>query len=255
VGDFSVDLFAVEEGSGRKIIIENQLTDTNHDHLGKIITYAAGKGADVVVWIVERARDEHRQAIEWLNQRTDENVGFFLVEIELWKIGNSQPAPRFNVVEKPNNWAKEMKAAEGTSETQRLRLDFWQTFNGYAFAKPKFASSFKPRKAKTQHWYSLSVGTSDYYLNLLFLTQKNKLGVEIYFPNNKELYAKFLDQKEDIARFVSCQLEWKEGDKACTIRTMRDADIKKDSSTWNTLFDWYCETAMLIKQMVKKFDA
>jgi hypothetical protein len=172
----------------------------------------------------------------------------------LWKIGNSQPAPRFNVVEKPNDWAKEMKAAEGTSETQRLRLDFWQAFNEYAFAKPKFASDFNPRKASVQHWYELSVGTSGYYLTLHVLTQKNKLEVWVYFPNNKELYAKFLDQKENIARFVNCQLEWKEADKACSIRTMRDADIKKDSSTWNALFDWYCETAMLFKQMVKKFD-
>ena len=84
VGSFSVDLFASEEGTGRKIIIENQLEDTDHDHLGKIITYASGKGAEVIVWIVKRARDEHRQAVEWLNQHTDENIGFFLVEIELW---------------------------------------------------------------------------------------------------------------------------------------------------------------------------
>lgn len=79
VGSFSVDLFATEEGTGRKIIIENQLEDTNHDHLGKIITYAAGKEASVIIWIVKRARDEHRQAVEWLNQHTDENIGFFLL--------------------------------------------------------------------------------------------------------------------------------------------------------------------------------
>lgn len=106
VGGFSVDLYATEEGTNRKIIIENQLEDTNHDHLGKIITYASGKGAEVVVWIVKRARDEHKQAIEWLNQHTDENVGFFLIEIELWKINDSVPAPKFNIVEKPNVWAK-----------------------------------------------------------------------------------------------------------------------------------------------------
>ena len=82
VGSFSVDLFATETGSGRKIIIENQLEDTNHDHLGKLITYASGKGAEVIIWIVKRARDEHRQAIEWLNQHTDSNIGFFLVEID-----------------------------------------------------------------------------------------------------------------------------------------------------------------------------
>lgn len=92
VGDFSVDLYAYEEGTNRRIVIENQLEDTNHDHLGKIITYASGKDAEVVIWIVKRARDEHKQAIEWLNQHTDENIGFFLLEIELWKINDSLPA-------------------------------------------------------------------------------------------------------------------------------------------------------------------
>ena len=105
VGGFSVDLFASEEGSGRKIIIENQLEDTDHDHLGKIITYAAGKDAEVVVWVVKRARDEHRQAVEWLNQHTDSNIGLFLVEIELWQIDDSAYAPMFKVVERPNDWA------------------------------------------------------------------------------------------------------------------------------------------------------
>lgn len=109
VGNFSVDLYALEEGTERRIIIENQLEDTNHDHLGKLITYASGKGAEVIIWVVKRARDEHRQAIEWLNQNTGVNIGFFLVEIELWQIDDSAIAPKFNVVERPNDWAKQMK--------------------------------------------------------------------------------------------------------------------------------------------------
>ncbi len=123
VGGFSVDLFATEEGTGRKIIIENQLEDTNHDHLGKIITYAAGKEASVIIWIVKRARDEHRKAVEWLNQHTDENIGFFLLEIELWKINGSVPAPRFNIVERPNDWAKAIKASADCQIQRRLILN------------------------------------------------------------------------------------------------------------------------------------
>lgn len=146
VGGFSVDLYATEEGTGRKIIIENQLEDTNHDHLGKIITYASGKGAEVVVWVVRRARDEHKQAVEWLNQHTDENIGFFLLEIELWKINDSLPAPKFNVVERPNDWAKTMKAVEGLSDTKKFQLEFWQAFNDYAFGKPEFKNVFSKRK-------------------------------------------------------------------------------------------------------------
>lgn len=82
VGNFSVDIFAQESGTDRKVVIENQLEDTNHDHLGKIITYAAGKNADAVIWVVAHARDEHRQAVEWLNAHTDDGCSFFLVEIE-----------------------------------------------------------------------------------------------------------------------------------------------------------------------------
>ena len=123
VGDFSVDLYATEEGTNRKIIIENQLEETNHDHLGKIITYASGKDAEVIIWIVKKARDEHKQAIEWLNQHTDEKSAFFLIEIEVWKINDSDPAPKFNIVERPNDWAKAMKKA-GLSESDSLKLEF-----------------------------------------------------------------------------------------------------------------------------------
>lgn len=78
VGDFNVDIYATETGTDRKIIIENQLEDTNHDHLGKLITYASGKSADIVIWVVKRAREEHRSAIEWLNNHTDENIASVL---------------------------------------------------------------------------------------------------------------------------------------------------------------------------------
>ena len=83
VGDFNVDIYASETGTGRKIIIENQLEDTNHDHLGKLITYASGKDAEIIIWVVKRAREEHRSAVEWLNNHTDDKIAFFLVEIKL----------------------------------------------------------------------------------------------------------------------------------------------------------------------------
>ena len=89
VGGFSADIVAKETGTDRIIVIENQLEDTNHDHLGKIITYASGKNASIIIWIVKNAREEHRKAIEWLNENMDENIDFFLIQIELWKIGES----------------------------------------------------------------------------------------------------------------------------------------------------------------------
>ena len=98
VGDFNVDIYATETGTDRKTIIEN--------HLGKLITYASGKSADIVIWVVKRAREEHRSAIEWLNNHTDENIALFLVEIKLYQIGSSDIAVKFEVVEKPNDWTR-----------------------------------------------------------------------------------------------------------------------------------------------------
>ena len=230
VGGFSVDLYATEEGTNRKIIIENQLEDTNHDHLGKIITYASGKGAEVVVWIVKRARDEHKQAIEWLNQHTDENVGFFLIEIELWKINDSVPAPKFNIVEKPNAWAKTMKIVEGLSDLKKMQLDYWQAFNDYAFGKPEFRKVFSQRKAAPQYWYSLGVGSSACHLDFTVNTQKKRIGAEIYISNDKDLYAKFMNKKADIEAELGVSVDWREAEKDCRILVLKEGDLKKGAS-------------------------
>lgn len=120
VGDFNVDIFATDADTGKKIIIENQLEDTNHDHLGKIITYASGKEASLVIWIVKRARQEHIAAIEWLNNHTDDEVGFILCEIKLYKIGDSALAPKFEIIEQPNEWIKEAK--QKNSQRKRRTL-------------------------------------------------------------------------------------------------------------------------------------
>ena len=77
VGDFAVDILARDLGTGRYLIIENQFGTTDHDHLGKLVTYSAGFDASYVLWIAEKIRDEHREALEWLNQRTDTETQFF----------------------------------------------------------------------------------------------------------------------------------------------------------------------------------
>ena len=253
VGDFNVDLYATEEGTGRKIIIENQLEFTDHDHLGKIITYASGKGAEVIIWIVKHARDEHKQAIEWLNQHTDENVGFFLVEIELWKINDSLPAPKFNVVEKPNDWAKAMKVVEGLSALQKLQLDFWQAFNEHAFVKPEFKKVFSQRKPSPQHWYSVSIGRSTYHISFTVNTQKKRLGAEIYFSGDKDAYGRFMEHKEEIEKELSMPVEWREANKDCRILVLTNGDIKKGTDAWNGYFDWFCDMGIKLRDIALKY--
>lgn len=252
VGSFSVDFFATEEGTGRKIIIENQLEDTNHDHLGKIITYAAGKEASVIIWIVKRARDEHRQAVEWLNQHTDENIGFFLLEIELWKINGSVPAPRFNVVERPNDWAKAMKASEGLSDTKKTNLEYWEAFKKYAFNKTEFKEIFSERKAYPQGWYDLSVGNRHCHITLTATMTKNRLAAQIYISKNKDLYSHFLGQKIAIEEFLGEEISWHEASiDAVFGYDTYNADFNTEN--WDKYFEWYCEKAIKLREVVKRF--
>ena len=253
VGSFSVDLFASEEGTGRKIIIENQLEDTDHDHLGKIITYASGKGAEVIVWIVKRARDEHRQAVEWLNQHTDENIGFFLVEIELWRINDSLPAPKFTIIEKPNDWAKTMKVVEGLSEHQKMQLEFWQAFIDYAFNNDEFKKTFTQRKAQPQHWYDVSVGSSVYHIAFTINSQKKKLGAEIYIHNDKETYEHFKKSAVEIEQEIGSEIVWREANKDCRILVLHDGDVKKGSDFWTQYFEWFCKMGILLKKITTKY--
>lgn len=251
VGNFNVDLFAIEEGTDRKIIIENQLEDTNHDHLGKIITYASGKGAEVIVWIVKRARDEHRQAIEWLNQNTGVKIGFFLVEIELWQIDDSAIAPKFNVVERPNDWAKQMKNVDNLSDTKQLQQNFWLSLS--ETIKSSYAKEFSPRKAQPQHWYDLSVGSSSYHIGLTVNTQKKRLGAEIYIPDDKEKFAMFKEHANEIEQLVSSKVEWREATKATRIITLHSYDISNESN-WPQAIEWLLNKAIVFKQIAKKFD-
>jgi len=118
-GDFSLDLLAKDLGTGRNVIIENQLDATDHDHLGKLLTYASAYDAAAVIWVSRMIRDEHRQALEWLNQRTDEGTDFFGVVVEAIQIDESKPATRFRPVVFPNEWQKEGKASTAKANTTR----------------------------------------------------------------------------------------------------------------------------------------
>ena len=90
IGDFCLDILAKDLNSDLQVIIENQFGPTNHDHLGKLLTYAAGIDATAVVWVAEEIREEHREAMEWLNRRTDADTHFFAVVVEVIQIDDSR---------------------------------------------------------------------------------------------------------------------------------------------------------------------
>ena len=254
VGSFNVDVYARETGTDRKIIIENQLEDTNHDHLGKLITYASGKSADIIIWVVKRAREEHRAAIEWLNNHTDEDIAFFLLEIKLYQIGDSDIAVKFEVIEKPNDWAKEIKRNTNNSPTLQARYDYWVAFNDYAFKHTNFAKLFNKRKASTDHWMTLSVGSSSCYISLSQIRKFNHIIVEWYIPDDKELYQKLYSNKGTIESDMGVTLEWNElpEKKASRILVYKTVDFD-DHDNWSEQFEWLMDMAIKMKKTFKKY--
>ncbi len=253
VGDFNVDIFAKEEGTDRRIIIENQLEKSDHDHLGKIITYASGKDAEIVIWIVSKAREEHQQAIEWLNLHTDEKCAFFLIEIELWRIGNSPLAPKFNIVEKPNDWAKAMRSGNFTAG-DNLRLEFWTAFKEYAEKDKELSNSFKLRKPRQENWYDLSVGSPSFYISLVVSLQNHKVKAGIYFPDNKDIYNKFCERKQDVEKLMgTADIEWNKNEsaKSSSLYVSKDIDIN-ERENWPAAFGWLRDQCVRLKALSKE---
>lgn len=208
VGSYRCDLVAKDETTGIKVIIENQLEATNHDHLGKLITYASGLDANVIIWIVKEAREEHRSAIEWLNNNTNKDISFFLMEIRAYKIEDSLPAPKFVIIEKPNDFVKTANASINNrelSKSQAERLTFWNRFNEVLISKNK---PFNVRKATTDHWYDVALGTSEAHISITLVNKMKSIGIEVYINDNKELFDKLYSEAEAIQDELGFIMEW-----------------------------------------------
>lgn len=254
VGTFSVDILAEEENTGRKIIIENELEMTDHDHLGKLITYASGYEADIIIWLVKDVREEHRQAIDWLNEHSDDKLNFFIIKIELWQIGDSPFAPKFQIISKPNDWAKTIKESglkSEISDTKMMQLDFWNKFKEYASSKN---SKLRLRKTYPQHWYDISFGNSKAYVSLVVGIRDNFIRTELYIPNSKETFTELLQQKDSIEKDLGEKLEWQElpGKKASRIKIEREADLN-DINKWGECFEWLRQQAELFQRIFGKY--
>lgn len=216
VGAYRCDLVAVDETTGTKVIIENQLENSNHDHLGKIITYASGLDAKVIVWIVKEARDEHRSAIEWLNNNTSKDINFFLIELHAYRIGNSNAAPMFQIVEQPNDFIKESKT-ETQSKRFSERVEFWTLFNDHVVARGK---PFNMRKVTTSHAYDIAIGVSYAHMAVTLVNKDSFVGVEIYIPEKKSLFDKLYAQKDEIEKKLGFAMNWMRLDSAKASRIL-----------------------------------
>ena len=208
VGTYRCDILCRDEITGKIVLIENQLEQTNHDHLGKILTYASGLDASVVVWVVASARDEHASAIEWLNKHTDDSISFFLIEIHAYKIGNSEPAPQFKIIEQPNDFVKTVKHIaqdKGMNESQSCRLEFWTRFNDILEQRGK---PFNKRKPTTDHWYSVAVGSSECQISIDLVNKEHKIRVGLWIADNKERFDYMKQHKTEIEAAMGMTLSW-----------------------------------------------
>ncbi|PIZ45991.1 DUF4268 domain-containing protein [candidate division WWE3 bacterium CG_4_9_14_3_um_filter_41_6] len=249
VGKFSVDVLAEEEASGRKIIIENQLEDTNHDHLGKIITYASGYDAEIIIWIVKDVRDEHQKAIEWLNEHTDEDINFFLIKIELWQIEGSNPAPKFEIMVSPNEWAKAIKTSPTSGEltdTKLQQLEFWNKLKNYIRERD---TQIRLQTPRPQHWYDVSMGSSDGHVTLTINSRDNLIGCEIYINRNKDLFNFLRERNVDIENEVGESIEWVDAATASRIKIRKKVADVFDQGEAEPYFAWLYEKTVLFQKV------
>lgn len=251
VGIFKADIVAKEVGTDDRVIVENQLQRTDHDHLGKLLTYAAGLGAKTVVWVAEQISDDHRRALDWLNEITGETFSFFALEIELWRIGESAPAPKFNLVCRPNDWAKSLTSPDSVgepTETKLSQLEFWSALVDCGRKK---GTSVNFRKPRPQNWYSLAVGRSRFNLSLTANTKLHRIGCELYIRHpkySKKAFALLLSQKEAIEADLG-PLDWQElpHRRDCRIVQYRSGDIE-DRSQWPEQHAWLLERLEAFKR-------
>ncbi|MEM8528445.1 MAG: DUF4268 domain-containing protein [Bacteroidota bacterium] len=255
VGPYSADILAKDAGNGNYVIIENQLEKTNHDHLGKCLTYASVLDAAIVIWMASKFTEEHKKALDWLNDHTSEEIGFYGIKVELWQIDNSQPAVQFNVISSPNNIVKQAtrrKEQGELTEARKTQLEFWTIFL-YKIAEPgRIRSLQTPRP---QYWFDIALGKSDVHLSNTFNTDKNEIGVRVYIKSKKadEWLPYFAKRRKEIELKIENKLLWNPNpenrDKVITLTKHFELN-NKDS--WNEAIQWLVNQTIKFREVFSK---
>lgn len=175
-----------------------------------------------------------------------------MIEIEVWKIGNSEPAPKFNVVERPNDWAKAMKNV-GITNTQSQQMQFWQYFVDSWDNNVEFAHAFRKRKAHPQNWYDISMGNSDFHLCMEIHFQKNDINAGLYIPDNKNIYNKLLENRAEIEKTLDAAVEWRNAKKASRFLISKSIDINNPTN-WDEACNWLMDICLKVKYVTNKFN-
>ena len=254
VGPFRADILAKNTSDSHFVLIENQLEVTDHTHLGQIMTYAAGLDACSIIWIAKHFTEEHRAALDWLNHITDEGINFFGIEIEVVKIGDSNPAAQFNIVAKPNGWSKSIKVAANAdlSDTRLKQLNYWTDFKKFI---QDSGEPFRLQKPLAQHWSIVAMGRSGMYLSLTVNSFKNIICVNLQIDtpsqeDNKAFFDTLKQNYEAEAKTaISQDLQWdRMNDKKVSAVTLSASYNFLDSKTRKEQFEWFKETTIKFRK-------
>ena len=246
VGPYKVDIVANETLTECRAVIENQLERTDHDHLGKVICYAAGLQAKIVIWIAPEFTEEHRQAIDFLNQTGSGDLRLYAVQIKLLRIGDSLPAPHFEIISSPNEYLDTVKKDQGTpSALGALYLEFWESFRDFCI---KQGTRLNLRKPAARHYYGMSIGRSTCSLNLSASAMRKRISCDIYLrgPNAKQAF-KLLEAEKAAIEEKTGPLDWMElpTKQDCRIIKFREQTDIENREEWPTVFTWLSEQAKL----------
>jgi len=255
VGAFSLDVLARDLGRDRLVVIENQLAPTDHDHLGKLLTYAAGHDAGAMVWIARELRDEHRQALDWLNQHTDGSIEFYGVVVEILQIDSSRPACNFKLVAFPNQWRKSaIESGEPGDITERGEMyrAFFQELLDELRDKHRFTGA---RVAQAQNWYYFSSGVSRIHYGFTFAWD-GRVRAEINLApgesaENKALFDKLLLSRTAVETEFGEPLEWERLDdrRPSRVAVYRTGTIEDDTQTLQEIKAWAIERLLRFKKV------
>ena len=250
VGSRSLDILATDRADGRPVIIENQLEATDNDHLSRLLIYAAGKDAKIVVWVAREILDEHRQVLDWLNQRTEENTQFYGVTVELWKIDNSRAAPYFSVVTAPNEWRKRnignRQGSIAVSRNQNTALFHRQLVEKLERERNHVVAE---RRGSTGAWCILENLTGqDHYSTDFAATMRVNLWL-YGRDGDPERHQRLLDQlkeRQEMDEAALCNpdlgewLEWKSADRGRRrgLSVYRGDDFHHNPQLWDEYHDW-----------------
>lgn len=251
VGPFRADILCKDTLDGSWVLIENQLERTDHTHLGQLLTYASGLETVTIIWIAQNFAEEHRATLDWLNEITNERFAFFGLEIELWRIGTSPVAPKFNVVSKPNDWSKSVRTsavkASELSDVRKTQLEFWTAFRDYMEERSKI----RCQKPAPQHWMYHSIGRSGFGLASIASTWNSEKGIydpELrveFYTNAPQAHAYFeilKAHKEEIEAELGQPLSWSipENKQTCKAYVRVSANFI-DPSQWPQHHEWLRE--------------